>query len=85
MVHEHEQWTYNGLKLDIVDPFCYLGVLFNYNCKFFVTQNHCAEQGRKALYCMKKIVVPFYFNVYTMLSLFDTYVLSILMYGCEVQ
>ena len=83
-VHEHEQWTYNGLKLDIVDQFCYLGVVFNYNCKFLVTQKHCAEQGRKALYSMKRNVVPFYFNVCTMLSLFDTYVLSILMYGCEV-
>lgn len=59
-------------------------MLFHYNCKFYITQNHCAEQGRKAMFSMRKKALSLYLNTVTSISLFDTYVCSILMYGCEV-
>lgn len=32
----NEKWFYNGENLEIVDYFVYLGVMFNYNGKFFI-------------------------------------------------
>ena len=42
--------VYNGYYIDIVSEFNYLGVLMNSNGKFFKTQKHVADQGRKALF-----------------------------------
>ena len=64
----HETWVYNGSNIDIVDQFCYLGVLFHYNCKFYVTQKHCAEQCRKAMFSMKKNTSSLCLNIFTMLK-----------------
>ena len=84
IVRPNETWVYNGQTMDIVEQFCYLGVLIRYNCKFLNTQKHCAEQGRKAMFSMRRTTSSLCLNVFTMLSLFDTYVCSILMYVCEI-
>ena len=81
---ENEQWFYNGSKVDVVDKFTYLGVVLNFNGKFSVTQKHMAEQGRKAMFALFKNTKPYIFNHNTMLLLFDTYVSSVLNYGCEI-
>ena len=83
-IRPNEAWVYNGSNIDSVDQFCYLGVLFHYNCKFYVTQKHCAEQSRKAMFSMRKNTSSFRLNIFTMLSLFDTYECSILLYGGEI-
>ena len=83
-VNVDEKWMYEGNTLDIVDQFCCLGVLLHFNCKFFITQKHCADQGRKAMFSVRKNTSSLFLNMYTMLSLFDTYVNSILMYGAEI-
>ena len=84
IIREHETWTYNGRKLEIVEEFNYLGVLLNYNGKFRKTQQKVAEQGRKALFAIMKVCRKHFFNFETQLSVFDTYVNSILNYGCEI-
>ena len=61
-IRPNEAWVYNGCNIDIVDQFCYLRVLFHYNCKFYVTQKHCAEQGRKAMFSMRKKYFIFTFE-----------------------
>ena len=83
-LRDNEKWSYNGCQLDIVDEFNYLGILFFYNGKFSRTQKRAAEQGRKALFSVLKTCNKNYFNIETMLSVFDTYVNSILSYGSEV-
>ena len=83
-IRPNEALVYNGSNIDIVDQFCYRGVLFHYNCTFYVTQKHCAEQGRKAMLSMRKNTSSLRLNIFTMLSLFDTYVCSILLYGGEI-
>ena len=62
----------------------YLGVVFNFNGKFSVAEKHVAEQGRKAVFALIKNTKPFMFNHHTLLSLFDTYISSVLCYGWEV-
>lgn len=79
-----EKWEYKGEILEVLDQFVYLGVLFNFNGKFLVTQKQLASQGRKALFALKSTIKQLYLNHCTLFSLFDTYVCSILNYGCEV-
>ena len=46
-------WSYSGENVEIVDQFVYLGVMFNFNGKLFVTQKQLAAQGRKAMFALK--------------------------------
>ena len=83
-IKEKEKWYYNGTRIDVVNSFTYLGIILNYNGKFTVTQKHVADQGRKALFALFKHIKPYYFNHMTLLSLFDTYISSVLCYGSEI-
>ena len=67
-----------------LNEFCYLGILLNYNGKFLVSQKQLAHHGRKAMFAMRSNVSDLELNHCTLFSLFDTYVASILLYGCEV-
>ncbi|KAK6178526.1 hypothetical protein SNE40_013301 [Patella caerulea] len=79
-----KKWFYNGNELEIVDTFNYLGLILNYNGTFLKTQKHVADQGRKALFSVLRVCNGNFFNIETKLSVFDTYVGSILSYGSEI-
>ena len=83
-VRENETWVYNGEVLETVNEFNYLGMLMNFNGKFRQTQLKVAEQGRKALFSILNVCKENYFNVETQLSVFDTYVSSVLNYASEI-
>ena len=76
-IRNDEVWFYNGIKLDVVDEFKYLGMLFNYNGKFLKTTKHIAEQGRKATFALSSTFKNYCFNIETQCDVFDTYVASI--------
>ena len=84
ILSDDEKWYYNGLQLETVNSFTYLGVVLNFNGKSSVAEKHVAEQGRKAVFALIKNTKPFMFNHHTLLSLFDTYISSVLCYGCEI-
>jgi hypothetical protein len=46
---DSEKWYCNGKSLGIVNQFNYLGMLFNFNGKFNVTQNISPNKGRKPI------------------------------------
>jgi hypothetical protein len=75
-IKSEEKWYLNGESIEICNEFMYLGILLNYNGVFTNTQKMLSNQGEKAVFS--------YFNTETLLSLFDTYVKSIVNYGCEV-
>ena len=83
-IKRNENWLYDGCQIEVLNQFTYLGVVLNYNGKFLVTQKQLAAQGRKALFAMRANTLDMSLNHCTMFSLFDTYVSSILNYGCEV-
>ena len=83
-LRDNEKWYYNGCQLESVNKFNYLGILFFYNGKFSRTQKRAAEQGRKALFSILNVCNKNYFNIETMLSVFDTYFNTVLSYGSEV-
>jgi hypothetical protein len=62
----------------------YLGILLNYNGVFTNTQKMLSNQGEKAVFSLFSKIQDDYFDTETLLSLFDTYVKSIVNYGCEV-
>ena len=80
----NENWKFCGRNIEVVDQFCYLGLVFNYNGRFTIAHNTLASQGRKAYYRLKKRMKNYMLNTETKISLFDTYVTCILNYGCEV-
>ncbi len=83
-LRKEEKWFYKGTEIEIVNQFCYLGIMLNYNGKFNTTHKHLAEQARKAQFNLMKVIKQSNFNVTTMLDLFDTYLAPILNYGSEL-
>ena len=75
---------YKDETIEIVNEFCYLGIVLNYNGKYQKTQKKLALQCRKAMFALKRKCNNMDFNYNTLLSLFDTYVASIAFYGCEI-
>ena len=47
-------------------------------------KKRAAEQGRKALFSILNVCNKNYFNIEAMLSVFDTYVNTVLSYGSEM-
>ena len=73
---ENFEVSYDGMALEIVRNFIYLGV--NISCK------HLAEQASKALYSLSNVFNDNVLCVQDKLKLFDSLVLPILMYGSEI-
>ena len=46
---DDESWTYNGVSLEVLNDFNYLGTVFNYTGKFAFTQEMLIGKGLKAL------------------------------------
>ncbi len=79
------QFLYNGIHLEIVKHFQFLGVVFSTGGSFTEAQTTLSGQAQKAIfklhtYLHKFVNIP----VKHYLELFDKLVLPILCYGCEV-
>ena len=83
-IGDNENWLYDGNTLETVDQFIYLGMLLCYNSKFYQTQKHIAEPGRKALFALNGKLTDFDVNIETKCSVFDTYIKSILSYASAI-
>ena len=83
-IKDNEKFYFDNCELDIVDPFKYLGLCFYYNGKFNFAEKQLASQGRKALFALYKNINDMYLNVESSLSLFDTYIGSVLQYASEI-
>lgn len=73
-----------GHDLDIVDSYSYLGVTFNYTGTFLKDKKLKSEQVQKALFSLYRKLRNISVPVDLQLKLFDTLILPILTYGCEV-
>jgi len=81
---ESEKWLYNSVPLETVDNFNYLGVVFNYSGSFVLNQSAIAGKGLKALNTPLANIRSFVLKPITTCQLFDSFVGSVLCYGCEV-
>ena len=83
-IRPEESWTYNNEQIEVVNDFNYLGVVFNYAGSFILNQEALAGKGLKALRVLLANTRKCDFNIKTLCQLFDSFVGSILSYGCEV-
>jgi len=83
-VKSSEKWTYNNCNLEIVNNFNYLGTVFNYTGSFVLNQSTLAGKGLKALHVLLANIKHKPFKPSTLCQLFDTFISSILKYGCEI-
>ena len=82
---ENLHFTYKREHIEIVNNFCYLGIVFTSGGSSFETQKTLSGQAQKAIFILRK-----YLNNFTALSLthimdlFDKLITPILNYGSEV-
>ena len=77
-------FNYKGDKLEVVEDFKYLGVVFNYNGNFKKNADALLTQGRKAMFSVISKCRKYNLPVDIQLQLFDSMVAPILLYGSEV-
>lgn len=71
-------------KLEIVDEYCYLGVIFRYNGSLANSIDRNAKNGTRAMFSLLKRGRQLGLSFKTQIDLFDQLVAPVLMYGCEV-
>lgn len=80
-----DHWFYGDHILEVVNKFCYLGVVFSTSGKFRNAQQTLAEQARKAIFALKNHTRQFYdLKPDLMCMLFDKMIVPILSYGSEI-
>ena len=77
-------WYINGSELDIVDSFCYLGVKFYYTGNMIYAVKSLSDQALKAYNSVLSVFSRLTLDLKTKLSMFDSLVAPILLYGSEV-
>ena len=70
--------------LEIVDKYCYLGVLFNYNGSLSSAVEQNAKKGVRAMFSLLRRGRELKLSFKTQIDLFDQIVAPVLTYGCEV-
>ena len=74
----------DGKALERADTFCYLGIVFRFNSTFQAATKCNLDKAKKALFKMETLLGKVDLEIETKLHLFDTMVLPILIYGCEI-
>ena len=81
------QYVFNGCiidTVDTVDSFKYLGTILSNNGSFEMHKKHIVAQAQKAMFSVLKRSRELELPIDLQLELFDSLVLPILLYGCEI-
>ena len=90
MIFANRKFDYNGNfyygqdKIIIVETFVYLGIKLNYNAKLKTAINAISNQAIRAMFGLKKIYKFELMDIASKLQLFDSVIVPILLYGCEI-
>ena len=76
--------TYNGVTLELVREYCYLGFVITPNGKFKGNFRNLKLKAMKALFSLRKGLQNGSLSVKVALSLFDSLIVPIMTYGCEI-
>ena len=79
-----EKWTYAGEEIEIVSSFNYLGIVLSSRGAFIKATNTLAGKALKAMNSLLAITRCMKLPINIMFNLFDSFVLSILNYSCEI-
>ena len=79
------KFTYNNSRIEIVNKFCYLGVVFSAGGSNFETQKTLSGQALKAIFTLNKYLFNFTsLKPSHVIDLFDKLITPILNFGSEV-
>jgi hypothetical protein len=78
------QFVYKNDKLDVVNEYKYLGILFSRSGSFYNAKREIAQQATKAMYSLLKKARALCIPVDMQIDLFMKTVKPILLYGCEI-
>ena len=84
ILNRNEKWTYSGEEIEIVNSFNYLGIVLTSGGAFVKATNILAGKALKAMNSLLSITRPMKIPTKIMFNLFDSFVVSILNYGCEI-
>ena len=84
-LRDNISFYFDGVELEIVNKFVYLGVTFTTGGSFHETHNCLAGKGLKAIFKMNKYLYKFTdISIKHRLVLFDKLIVPILCYGADV-
>ena len=78
------RFYYNGISLEQVKEFKYLGTIFSASGSHQLPKEKLRKQTNKAYFPMLKALYKIYFDAVPSLHLFETLITPILNYNCEV-
>lgn len=80
-----EKWFIKNNPISVVSEFKYLGIIFTPSGSWTTAQRDLANRARKATFCIKKFVAKTGIRQpYILFKIFDSCILPILNYGCEI-
>ena len=74
----------NGESLETVDDYVYLGITFNYNGTFKKAVKRLYDKASRSMFEVLKRSKALRLDIDTTFHMFDTLVVPIILYGCEV-
>ena len=80
----NEQWFYNGVTLEIVNQFNYLGLVFTSGGSFMQATKMLSGKPLRGMCSLLSITRNMEVPLNIMLNLFDSFVCSILSYASEI-
>ena len=80
----NERWLYNGVAIEVVDNFNYLGTVISFNGKFLANQEYVVGKSLKALNTLLANCSRIKLKPKILCELFYSFVGSILGYSFEV-
>lgn len=80
-----EKWSIEGHRLEVVNEYCYLGVVFSCTGLWNCNQKYLAEKATKSLYSIKQMLNRYpNIDISSAFKVFDGKIMPILMYGSEI-
>jgi hypothetical protein len=83
-VRKHPDFTFGDQILEVVADYTYLGVIFNYNNSFTKMIQKQISQAKRAQISLISKARRLHLPLDIQLHLYDTCILPILLYGCEI-
>ena len=77
-------FSINGMQLDVVSEYKYLGILFSRSGSFSAAKQYIANQATRAMFSLLKKARDFLLPLDLQIEIFQKTVIPILLYGCDV-
>ena len=84
LLNESRSFVYGDVKIPSVREYCYLGITFTLNGSLNIAQQKLKQKGLRSYFALKKMIDTRPLKRSTMFKLFDSLILPIVSYGCQI-